>query len=289
MSGSPRQLCQWHLQQRQLQCQQQQQNFRNASSRHASAPCPAAASAACWASHSWGVHCCTAPCGRASAARLAGASGPPTGARRLPLPALLNASFLPYSTPGYPSVSCLLTCPHHSHVPRCAPRSPYSSLMTEENAERLANALCRMRGAALKLGQMLSIQDENVLPPQVGAAGVGGAAACCRRRRVRRGVGGVGGWQALPSAHWSGTLSPAAAAADLQPAPPLRRAVPGSAGESAGGRRRHASPPAGGGAGGAAGGRLADQAGRVRLHPAGGGLHRTGESPGLVGSRDWLN
>lgn len=30
--------------------------------------------------------------------------------------------------------------------------------MTEDNAERLANALCRMRGAALKLGQMLSIQ-----------------------------------------------------------------------------------------------------------------------------------
>lgn len=47
-------------------------------------------------------------------------------------------------------------------------RSPYSSFMTEDNAERLANALCRMRGAALKLGQMLSIQDENVLPPQVG-------------------------------------------------------------------------------------------------------------------------
>lgn len=44
--------------------------------------------------------------------------------------------------------------------------SPYSSFMTEDNAERLANALCRMRGAALKLGQMLSIQDENVLPKQ---------------------------------------------------------------------------------------------------------------------------
>jgi len=39
--------------------------------------------------------------------------------------------------------------------------------MTERNAERLADALCRMRGAALKLGQMISIQDENVLPPQV--------------------------------------------------------------------------------------------------------------------------
>lgn len=46
----------------------------------------------------------------------------------------------------------------------------YDAFITEANAERLANALCRMRGAALKLGQMLSIQDENVLPPQVGAA-----------------------------------------------------------------------------------------------------------------------
>lgn len=39
--------------------------------------------------------------------------------------------------------------------------------LTERNAERLADALCRMRGAALKLGQLISIQDENVLPPQV--------------------------------------------------------------------------------------------------------------------------
>ena len=48
--------------------------------------------------------------------------------------------------------------------------SPFSAFLTEGNAERLANALCRMRGAALKLGQMLSIQDENVLPPQFQAA-----------------------------------------------------------------------------------------------------------------------
>ncbi|GLC45729.1 hypothetical protein PLESTF_000598400 [Pleodorina starrii] len=45
-----------------------------------------------------------------------------------------------------------------------------SSFLTEANAERLANALCRMRGAALKIGQMLSIQDESVLPPQIQAA-----------------------------------------------------------------------------------------------------------------------
>jgi aarF domain-containing kinase len=42
-----------------------------------------------------------------------------------------------------------------------------SVFMTEANAERLAVALCRMRGAALKLGQMLSMQDENVIPPQI--------------------------------------------------------------------------------------------------------------------------
>ena len=44
------------------------------------------------------------------------------------------------------------------------------NVITEANAERLAAALCRMRGAALKLGQMLSIQDESVLPPAVQSA-----------------------------------------------------------------------------------------------------------------------
>ena len=45
-----------------------------------------------------------------------------------------------------------------------------SSLLTEANAERIAVALCGMRGAALKLGQMLSIQDESVIPPQISRA-----------------------------------------------------------------------------------------------------------------------
>lgn len=31
---------------------------------------------------------------------------------------------------------------------------------TEANAERIVNTLCRVRGAALKLGQMLSIQGK---------------------------------------------------------------------------------------------------------------------------------
>lgn len=42
--------------------------------------------------------------------------------------------------------------------------------LTESNAERLAIALCRMRGAALKLGQMLSIQDESLVPAPILAA-----------------------------------------------------------------------------------------------------------------------
>lgn len=40
--------------------------------------------------------------------------------------------------------------------------NPVSS---DANADRLAATLCRMRGAALKMGQMLSIQDESLLPP----------------------------------------------------------------------------------------------------------------------------
>ena len=34
-----------------------------------------------------------------------------------------------------------------------------SIILTEANAERIVATLCRVRGAALKLGQMLSIQD----------------------------------------------------------------------------------------------------------------------------------
>ena len=45
-----------------------------------------------------------------------------------------------------------------------------SVFLTEANAERLAVALCRMRGAALKLGQMRSIQDESVIPPAIARA-----------------------------------------------------------------------------------------------------------------------
>ncbi|KAM7275404.1 hypothetical protein ACFE04_017270 [Oxalis oulophora] len=43
-------------------------------------------------------------------------------------------------------------------------QSATSPFLSDKNAERLALALCRMRGAALKIGQMLSIQDESVVP-----------------------------------------------------------------------------------------------------------------------------
>mmetsp|Transcript_2659 Transcript_2659/g.8050 ORF Transcript_2659/g.8050 Transcript_2659/m.8050 type:complete len:638 (-) Transcript_2659:38-1951(-) len=49
-------------------------------------------------------------------------------------------------------------------------RSARDVILSEANSDRIAGTLCRMRGAALKLGQMLSIQDESVLPPQLSAA-----------------------------------------------------------------------------------------------------------------------
>jgi len=48
--------------------------------------------------------------------------------------------------------------------------SSYPAAASDANAELLASSLCRMRGAALKLGQMLSIQDETLLPPTIAKA-----------------------------------------------------------------------------------------------------------------------
>ncbi|KAI0234748.1 hypothetical protein L0F63_007293 [Massospora cicadina] len=42
-----------------------------------------------------------------------------------------------------------------------------SALWNEANVRRIVKRLSRMRGAAQKLGQILSIQDANVLPPQI--------------------------------------------------------------------------------------------------------------------------
>ncbi|XP_038682776.1 protein ABC transporter 1, mitochondrial-like [Tripterygium wilfordii] len=49
-------------------------------------------------------------------------------------------------------------------------QSALSPFLSDQNAERLALALCRMRGAALKIGQMLSIQDESLVPAPILAA-----------------------------------------------------------------------------------------------------------------------
>ena len=50
-----------------------------------------------------------------------------------------------------------------------ASSSAVSRFLSPANTERLAEGLCRMRGAALKIGQMLSIQDDALLPPALAA------------------------------------------------------------------------------------------------------------------------
>ncbi|RWS28734.1 aarF domain-containing protein kinase 4-like protein [Leptotrombidium deliense] len=42
-----------------------------------------------------------------------------------------------------------------------------STVLTEANLNRIVDTLCKVRGAALKLGQMLSIQDEAVFSPEL--------------------------------------------------------------------------------------------------------------------------
>ena len=42
-----------------------------------------------------------------------------------------------------------------------------SAFLTPENTERVVATLCRVRGAALKIGQMVSIQDSSFLPPEL--------------------------------------------------------------------------------------------------------------------------
>lgn len=42
-----------------------------------------------------------------------------------------------------------------------------SALFSARNAERIVDTLCRVRGAALKLGQILSIQDSTIVSPQL--------------------------------------------------------------------------------------------------------------------------
>ncbi|KAM8794040.1 atypical kinase COQ8B, mitochondrial-like [Eudromia elegans] len=65
-------------------------------------------------------------------------------------------------------------------------RRPRGAVLSEANAERLVAALCRARGAALKLGQMLSMQDGGLLSPQLQRI----------FERVRDGADFMPGWQA---------------------------------------------------------------------------------------------
>lgn len=44
------------------------------------------------------------------------------------------------------------------------------TFLSDASAERIAETLCKMRGAALKLGQMLSLQDEGLLPEPLAKA-----------------------------------------------------------------------------------------------------------------------
>lgn len=55
---------------------------------------------------------------------------------------------------------------------RLAQQRPDSSptMLSAANAQRLADRLARLRGAAMKLGQMLSLQGEDLLPPEFARA-----------------------------------------------------------------------------------------------------------------------
>lgn len=49
-------------------------------------------------------------------------------------------------------------------------RDARSALFSPQNAERIVDTLCRVRGAALKLGQILSIQDSSLVSPHLAKA-----------------------------------------------------------------------------------------------------------------------
>ncbi|TFK83858.1 ABC1-domain-containing protein [Polyporus arcularius HHB13444] len=64
---------------------------------------------------------------------------------------------------GYGAASELLRRSTHSSDEN----STGSLMLTEGNIKRLVSKLTQMRGAALKLGQFMSIQDSHVLPPEI--------------------------------------------------------------------------------------------------------------------------
>jgi len=51
-----------------------------------------------------------------------------------------------------------------------APPSATSALLSGANAQRLARRLSRLRGAAMKLGQLLSLEGDDFVPPEFAEA-----------------------------------------------------------------------------------------------------------------------
>lgn len=49
-------------------------------------------------------------------------------------------------------------------------KSVQEAFLSPANADRIVDTLCKVRGAALKIGQMLSIQDSNIVSPQLAKA-----------------------------------------------------------------------------------------------------------------------
>ena len=78
----------------------------------------------------------------------------------------------PQIEPKSGNISISSTSSHSSNSvqrPTIPPVKPAINI-SEAQAERLAEGLCRMRGAALKIGQMLSLSDDTMIPPQIAKA-----------------------------------------------------------------------------------------------------------------------
>ncbi|KAI0310776.1 hypothetical protein OF83DRAFT_1178206 [Amylostereum chailletii] len=95
-------------------------------------------------------------------------------APELPIARTLQSSKVPSSRIGrlfhYGGLAASLGYGAASELVRRSTTSSGSStpvMFTEANISRLVNKLSQMRGAALKVGQFLSIQDTHLLPPEV--------------------------------------------------------------------------------------------------------------------------
>ncbi|KAG7450996.1 ABC1-domain-containing protein [Guyanagaster necrorhizus] len=103
-------------------------------------------------------------------------TAPPTQAEEIQAPLVfptrnLSSSKVPSSRIGrlfhYGGLAASLSYGAASELLRRTGDNQASVMMTEANIKRLVSKLSQMRGAALKLGQFLSIQDTHLLPPEV--------------------------------------------------------------------------------------------------------------------------